>query len=149
VVTEKEAFAYTNFPSGANETFPFIRILFLLTSEEDFDSSAKEFTRCRIVGAKALRGKTAAASIQASGKHLCVVEDEEIGGTQELGEFTKLPVFNRSRGSGKMEKAGGRTIRKRVLRNQLRRQVVLKIGDEHVTQITRKKVGSARLARAK
>jgi hypothetical protein len=149
VVTEKEAFAYSNLSSGANEAFPFIGILFLLTSEEDFDSSAKEFTRCGIVGANTLRGKAAAASIQASGKHLCVVEDQEIGGTQKLGEFTKLPVFNGSRGSRKMEKAGCSTIRKRVLRNQLRGKVVLKIGDEHDTQITRKRVGFARFAKAK
>jgi hypothetical protein len=51
VITEEEALADGNLSAGPNEAFPLIGILLELTSEEYLDSSAKKFTRRRIVRA--------------------------------------------------------------------------------------------------
>ena len=86
-----------------------------MASQEDFDASAKKVARRRILRAEHLRLKTSAATIEACGKHPGIVEDDEVTGTEKVGEVAELKVLEHAACGRKVEKARCRAVGQRLL----------------------------------
>ena len=67
-----------------------------MAGEKDFDASVKKVARGRVAVAEGLRFKTCAASVEPGGEHARVVEDDEIVGTEQIGQFAELAMGDRS-----------------------------------------------------
>ncbi len=63
--------------------------------EQDFDASLEKLPGSGIGGAERLRLLSAAAAKEAGRQHLGVVEDQQVGGTEQAGKVTKVQIFNR------------------------------------------------------
>lgn len=92
VISEKEMLPDPDFAAGADQAFPFIGVVMELAGEQDLHASVKKIAGGGIAGADRLRIKTCASSEEAGGKHTCVVEDDKIVGSEEVGEFAELTV---------------------------------------------------------
>jgi hypothetical protein len=92
VITEIEMLADADLPTRADQAFPFIWFVMELASKQDLDASVKKIARGGIVGAEGLSLKTATVSVEASGKHPCVIEDDEIVGTEQVGESAEQTI---------------------------------------------------------
>jgi hypothetical protein len=135
VVAEEETFSDSNFAAGAHQALPLVGIAMKLVSQKDLDASAKEVARGGIVGAKGLGVEASPASEQARGEHAGVVEYDKITRTKEVGKFAELAIF-KSPGLGRQkEQPGCGAVRERLLRDQFRREFVMKIGDEHAERL--------------
>lgn len=55
------------------------------------------------------------------------IDDQEVALTKEIGEFQKMPVLERTRGSLKGQKARGVTFREGLLGDPVRRQVEVEV----------------------
>jgi hypothetical protein len=128
-------FANPDFAARTNQAFPLVGMLPQLPGEENFNPSTKEVARGRISRTQHLGLKTFAVAIKASRKDASIVEDEEIGGTQQVGEFTKLTVLECAALPPEMQQARRSAVRKRVLGNEFGRKVVMEIRDEQVRVI--------------
>lgn len=115
VLTEKEVLADGDLASGTDEAFPVVRILPELAGQKDLDASVKEVPRSRIMWAEGLGFKTCAAAIEAGGEHAGIVEDDEVAGPEEIGEFAKLAALEGASLSREVQKTGGSAVRKRLL----------------------------------
>lgn len=135
MVAEEKVFANIDFATGTDEAFPLIRILPELAGEENLDASVKKVAGSGITRTQRLRLKTGTTSIEASGKHACVVEDQEIVGAEKIGKIAKLLVAKVSGRGRKMKQARGRAVRQRLLRDQFGREFVIEIGDEHASRL--------------
>jgi endonuclease III-like uncharacterized protein len=77
-VAEEQALANSNFSSGANQTFPLIRFLRHLASEQNFDASAKKITRCGIDIADWVRLDSHTPPVQTRRKHAGIIQNQQI-----------------------------------------------------------------------
>lgn len=134
-LAEEQLFANVDLAAGTYQAFPFIGILLQLTSEENFDPSAKEVPGGGVTRAQALRLKTGAASVKTRRKNSGVVENQEIVGAEKIGEITKLPIVKYPHVGRKMQETRGRAVRQGLLRDQFGRQFVIEIGDEHAFRL--------------
>lgn len=131
VVAEKETFADADLAAGTNEAFPFIGIGLELASEEDFDPSMEEVAAGGIARAEGLRAQAGTASVEAGGKYFCIVEDQEVGGVEEIGELAELAVLKVSADRGEVEEAGGGAVGEGFLRDEFLGEMVVEAGDLH------------------
>src|SRR5205823_3401967 len=72
-------------------------------------------------------------SKQSRWKNSRVVQHHQVAGTQEFGKLAKLPVLILATRPIKMQHPRGRTIFEWLLRNQLRRQRIIKVRDQHAS----------------
>jgi hypothetical protein len=86
-----------------------------LSCEQDFDTTAEEVARGRILRAQRLGLKTGAASKKASGEYTGVVEYQQITRVEKFGKIAKVAVGERAGGGGEMEEAGAGAIGQRLL----------------------------------
>ena len=78
--------------------------------QEDFDFAAEEGTRGGIVGADGMGAVAAAMSVEASGKDPGVVEDDQVGRTEEFGKVAEELVLPGLTCAKEMEKTGVGTV---------------------------------------
>ena len=93
VFPEEKTLADIYLSAGADQAFPLIRVSAQLAGKKDLDASAEKVVRGRITLPERLRFEPAAAAIKARGKHPCVVEDEKIVRSKEIGKVSELPIF--------------------------------------------------------
>jgi len=67
------------------------------------------------MGTESLGLETSTSSVEARGKDTRVIEDEEVAGSEEVGEIAKLAVGERAGGGGQVEETRGGAIRQRLL----------------------------------
>lgn len=115
VLAEEKMLADSNFAAGADEAFPIVWIALQLSCEQDFDTTAEEVARGRILRAQRLGLKTGAASKKASGKYTGVVEYQQITPLEEIGQIAKVAVGESAGCGGHIEEARAGTIGQRVL----------------------------------
>jgi hypothetical protein len=114
-VAEEKMLADADFAAGTHETFPIVRVALQLACEQDFDTTAEEVARGRILRAQRLGLKTGAASKKASGEYTGVVEYQQITALEEIGQIAKVAVGESAGGGGEMEEAGAGAIGQRLL----------------------------------
>jgi hypothetical protein len=102
-----------------------------LASKQDLNASAEEIARSRIARAQRLRLKSFAAAVETCRKYARVVEDDEIAGAKEIGEFPEVAVLELSIRGVQVQKSGRSTVWKRLLRDQIPGQFVAEIRDQH------------------
>jgi len=77
-------------------------------------------------------GSLAAAVAKKPGReHPCIVHHQQVIRPQQCGEFAKTSILPAPELPGHMQQARPGAIRQRLLRNAFRRQIVVKLGDEH------------------
>jgi hypothetical protein len=74
--------------------------------------------------------RLAAASDEPHRKHFGIIDDEEITRTQQYGQVCDLPVFEAARARNEQQTSGIARFA-RVRRDQLARQIEIKIRDAH------------------
>jgi hypothetical protein len=115
VLAQEKMLADADFAAGADEALPNVRIALQLSCEQDFDTTAEEVARGRILRAQRLGLETGAASKKASGKYTGVVEYQQITALEEIGQIAKVTVGENAGGGGEMEEAGAGAIGQRLL----------------------------------
>jgi hypothetical protein len=73
-----EFFPDPDLPPGPHEALPLIRIVRHLACQQNFDPSAEEISRCRIVRAEGLGPLSAAAAVEPGREHARIVQDEQV-----------------------------------------------------------------------
>ena len=66
--------------------------------------------------------------------HASIVQDQRVAPVHQGGQVRHPEIFNRPAG-GQMKQAAGAALGRRVLRDELGRQVVVELGDEHPAQL--------------
>lgn len=135
VFSKEQMFADAELAPGTNETLPFVGILLQLASEQDFDPAAEKIAGGRIARAHGLGLQPSAAPIEAGGKHPGIVEHHEVAGAEQVREVVKLTVLEVSCCRGNQQQARGGTVGQRLLSDQLRGQIVMKVGDQHAARL--------------
>jgi hypothetical protein len=84
---------------------------------------------------------SASVTVETGWEHARIVQDQQVVGPQQFGEFAKASIVKRPIGkppiwptlkvSMQVEQARSRAVGQRLLRNALGRQIVLEIRDEH------------------
>jgi hypothetical protein len=84
---------------------------------------------------------SASVTVEAGREHARIVQDQHVVGPQQVGEFAKAsivkrpipkpPIWPTLEVSMQVEQARSCTVRQRLLRNALGRQIVLEVRDEH------------------
>lgn len=115
VLAEIKMLADGDLAAGADEAFPVVRILAELAGQKDLDAPVKEVPGCGIVRAERLRLQTCAPAVKAGGKDASIVEDDEVAGPEEIGEFAELAVLESAGLSREVQEAGRSSVRKRLL----------------------------------
>jgi hypothetical protein len=132
VVSEEEAFAHSDFATGAHQAFPFIGVPWVLgggdlAGEQDFNAATKKIPSRGIARTKGLGLKTGSPAVQARWKDAGVVEYNEVVGPQEVRKVAEKAVVAASGGAIEMQQARGRTIGKRLLSDQLLGQMIVEV----------------------
>ena len=112
---EEKMLPDSDLSAGADQAFPVVRVLAQSPGQQDLDPTPQEVTGRRISPADWLGIKPSSSTVEARGKHPCVVEDEEVSGPQQAGKFAKLAVLVRSRGGGKVQQSRSSPIRQGLL----------------------------------
>lgn len=131
VLSEKKAFAYANLASGANQTFPIVGVGGKLAREQDLNPSLQKVARSGIVRADRLRASAFAATVEPRRKDAGVVEDDEIAGTQQIGEIAEQAIRVLATGSLKMQHAGAVAGGERFLGDEFFGEMKVEVGDQH------------------
>jgi hypothetical protein len=130
-ITKEELLPHANLSTGTHEAVPVIRVCGNLPGKKYFNPSLEKVPRRWIPEADRLCPMTAPMPIEPGRKYAGVVENQEVTLMKQTGEIAKLPVFNCFVAPLEVEQAGSCPIRERFLRNPLRRQVILEIGNQH------------------
>jgi len=131
VIAEEEMLTDADFSAGADEAFPVVGVLLELACEEDLDASVQELARGGIARAERLGFEAGATSVKTGGKYFRVVEDQKVGGTEEIGEVAELAIVELAVGGRKVEEAGGGAVGERLLGDEFFGEMVVEVGDEH------------------
>ncbi len=115
LIAEEKAIADSDFAAGANHALPIVGIGRELASEEDFDAAESAF----------------AAAIKAGGKDAGIVEDDEIAGLQNVGEFTEQAIRISAAGSLQVQHAGAVACGEGLLGDEFAGKVEVEIGNPH------------------
>jgi hypothetical protein len=76
-----------------------------------------------------------AAAIQPGGKHSSVVEDNQIGGSQQIREIEKLAIREPATRFLHVQHPRRRAIRKGLLRDQVVGKMVVEVGNLHALRL--------------
>src|SRR6266567_1258209 len=131
---KEQMFSQSNLPPRTHQTFPFIRLLLQLPSEQDFNPTAQKFPSRRIARAHRLRPQPSPPSIKPRREHTGIVEHDQIARPQQVRKLAKLPIFQSITGLRDrfhMQQPRSSTVRQRLLRNQFSRKFVMEIGHQH------------------
>lgn len=131
VVAEEQVLADGNLSARADQTFPIVRIALELARQKDFDASVKEVAAGGIAGAHGFGMESGATSVEARGEDFRVVEDQQVGGAEEIGEVAECAVLKNSCAGIEVEQAGGGTVGERLLGDEFFGEVEVEIGDLH------------------
>ena len=71
-----------------------------------------------------------AAGVETGGNDAAVVEDEQIAGVEQVAELRKMGICESAGGAIEHQHAARAALGGRLLRNQLRRQIEIEVGDE-------------------
>jgi hypothetical protein len=136
-----EFFPDSDLASGPNQALPLVRIVRHLACQQNFDPAAEKVSRRRIVRAQRLGALSAPVAVEAGREHSRVVQDQQVVGPQQAGEFAKLPVFPvltqpsltlpTPRKAIQMQQARSTAVCQRLLRYAFGRQIILEVGDAH------------------
>jgi hypothetical protein len=66
-------------------------------------------------------------------EHSRVVEHQQILRAEQVGKVAEAVVITFAHLSSHMQQAGGSSVRQGLLGDQLRRKVVIKLGNKHIT----------------
>jgi hypothetical protein len=139
VVPEKKMLADGDLAAGADQAFPFVRILTQMAREEDFDASMQELASGRIIRADGLGMQASTAAVKTGWKHAGVVEHDKVVWTEQFREVAELAVLESSAARRDMQQAGSGAIGERLLGDQVFGQIVVKIGDKHAIDYKNKR----------
>lgn len=89
LIAEEETFTDSDLAAGTNQTLPVVGIGGELAGQKNFDAAVQKITGGRIATTERLSASAFAAAIEPGGKNTGIVEDDEIAGLQQVGEFTK------------------------------------------------------------
>jgi hypothetical protein len=70
-------------------------------------------------------------SIKAGRKDAAAVDDQQVSGTQQFGKVSKFAVFKPTGETRQMQHTGVAALGQRLLRNQLFREMKIKVGNQH------------------
>jgi hypothetical protein len=115
IIAEEKMLADSNLAARPDQTLPVVGIPLQLPCKQDLDTAAKEVARGRIMRTQRLGLKATTSSVEAGGKYARVIEDEEVAGSEEIGEIAKLAVGEGAGGGGQVEQTRGGAIGKRLL----------------------------------
>jgi hypothetical protein len=97
ILSKEEVLSDGDFAAWSDEALPIVGLRLQLAREQNFDASAEEVTRGRILRTQGLGLETCASAIKPGGKDARVVEDDQIVGAKQIGEFAKIAVLQGSR----------------------------------------------------
>jgi hypothetical protein len=123
--------AYTDFASGTDEAFPFIRIGRKLAGQQDFDTALKEVARRGVGRTDRLRSGTGPATEEPGGKHAGVVENQEVTVAEEPWKVAERAIEPEPGGAIEMEHPRGGAVLEGLLGDAVGRKIEVKIGDQH------------------
>jgi len=115
LLAEEKAFADSDFAPGAHQALPIVGLGGELASEKDFDAPVSTF----------------AAAIKPGGKNAGIVEDDEIAGLQEVGEFAEQAMGIAAAGSLQVQHAGAVARGEGLLGDEFGGKVEVEIGNPH------------------
>lgn len=128
---EEKMLADGDLAPRADKTFPFIGIMAELASKEDLGPSVEKIPCGGIPRANGLRVESGATRIETRRKDARVVEDNEIVGTEKMGEIAELAVGKCFVSCAYVEQARGGTVGEGLLGNEFRGKIEVEIGDQH------------------
>src|SRR5208282_2865622 len=88
-----EFFSDPDLSAGPHQAFPLDRIVRHLAGQQNFDLPAEKISCCRIVRAQGLGPLSAPMAVETGGEHPRIVQDQQVVGAQQVGEFAKFPVL--------------------------------------------------------
>ena len=135
MVAEEKMFSNPDFAAGSHQTLPIVGFALELAGEEDFDAPLEEIAGCGIVKAKRLRMEAGTSSVQAGWKDFRVIEYDQVGGAEEVGEITKCAIVKCTGFGIQVQQAGGSAVGKSLLRDEFFGKVVIEVGNEHRDQL--------------
>ena len=80
-------------PAGPYQALPLIRIVRHLAGQQNFDLAAEKISCRRIVRAQGLGPLSAPVAVETGREHSRIVQDQQVVGAQQVGEFAKFPVL--------------------------------------------------------
>src|SRR5713101_5614747 len=123
------AFARGQLPPRMNQRFPNVRLQ--LTSQQDLDGRAQEFAlHSRLLGGR-LCANPRAASQQTSRDDSRRIYDYHLVAAEQVRQLSELAVLPSACCAVQKQHARGVALRKRTLRNQLGRKIVVERGQFH------------------
>ncbi len=91
----------------------------------------KEIACPGIVPPQRLRAQTGAPAKQPRGQNAGIVENNQLVAAQNFRQFPELTIFPRTAGAIEQEHARGIALVERMLRDSLRRQIVIELAQFH------------------
>ena len=95
----------------------------------------EKVARRRISGADRLRLQAGAAAVKAGGKDAAAVEDEQVARANHIGEISELSIFIPAGSAREVQHAGAAAVGKRLLRDQLFREVKVEVRYQHSPEL--------------
>jgi hypothetical protein len=135
-IAEAKFFTDADLAAGPHETFPLISIIRPLACQQNFYSPAEKISGCWILRAWGLGLFSASVAVEPGREHARIVQDQQVAGLQQVGEFAKRPILPAltlptARMPSQMQQARTGAVRQRLLRNAFRRQIIMEVRDEH------------------
>jgi len=78
---------------GPYQAFPLIGIVRYLAGQQNFDLAAEKISCRRVVRAQGLGSLSAPMAVKTGWEHPRIVQDQQVIGAQQVGEFAKFPVL--------------------------------------------------------
>ena len=130
-IAKIELLANSDLASRTNQTLPLIRNVTELARQENLDSPTEKIARCRILRAQRLGSFPAPPAIEPRWKHPRIVQNQQVIRAQQVGKFAELAILPSSIVPSQVQHPRGSAIGRRLLRDALRRQVIIEIGNKH------------------
>ena len=89
MLTEKKTFAHADFTARPDQAFPIVRLGGELARKQNLDAAMQEIAGGGIADADRLCPDTFAAAEEPRRKNASVVEDQQIGGLQQVRKFAE------------------------------------------------------------
>ncbi len=128
---EADALAGAQLAAGADQRLPIAAAGGDRAHQHHLHPAAEILVALGIVFADGQRAHAGAMAEEARGKDAGIVEDKAIAGAEVGGEVAEGAIFPAAGGAVHDQHAGGGAVGERLLRDQLRRQVVIEIGEVH------------------
>ncbi len=133
---EVEFLSDSDLAPGPYQALPLIRIVRQLACQQNFDFSTEKIPCRRIVRAQGLCSLSAPVAVETCREDSRVVQDQQVVGPQQVGEFAKPTVFPGLRLPTlplpiQMQQARCGAVGQRFLRYPFGRQIIVEVRDEH------------------